>query len=80
MLTTEYLVANMAQKPFDDVRIREALNLAVDRETIVNKISKMGEPPAYSIVPPGIANYPGGVISKFQEHASPGADQARARI
>lgn len=35
-----FVVFNMRTKPLDDVRIRRALNLAVDRETIVNDILK----------------------------------------
>jgi len=53
-----YLVVNQSRKPFDDVRVREALNLAYDRETVTEKIIRFGEPPAYTLVPPGIANYP----------------------
>ena len=71
VLTTEYLLANAAQKPFDDVRIREALNLAVDRETIVNKLGKIGEPAAYSIVPPKVANYPDGSFLNFRNMPHP---------
>ena len=65
-LNTEYLSINLTQKPFDDPRVREALTLAVDRETIVNKIDKIGEVPAYNIIPPGIADYPGGVFLDFK--------------
>jgi oligopeptide transport system substrate-binding protein len=53
-----YIVANQSRKPFDDVRVREALNLAYDRETVTGKVIRLGEPPAYTIVPPGVANYP----------------------
>jgi oligopeptide transport system substrate-binding protein len=71
VLNTEYLVANQAQKPFGDERVREALSLALNRETIVNKIDKVGEVPAYNIVPPGIANYPGGVFLDFKSMPVP---------
>jgi oligopeptide transport system substrate-binding protein len=66
ILVTEFLTCNMTRKPFDDVRVREALSLALDRETIVNKINKVGEVPAYGMIPPGIANYPGGVALDFK--------------
>jgi oligopeptide transport system substrate-binding protein len=71
VLNTEYLLVNFAEKPFGDPRIREALNLAVDRETIVNKLDRVGEPPAYNIVPPGIANYPHGAFLKFKNMPRP---------
>jgi oligopeptide transport system substrate-binding protein len=67
ILVTELLVCNMTRKPFDDVRVREALSLALDRETIVNKIEKVGDPPAYGMIPPATANYPGGVALSFKD-------------
>jgi oligopeptide transport system substrate-binding protein len=71
ILSVEYLVMNMTVKPFDDPRVREALSLSVDRDTIVNKINRVGEPPAYNIVPPGTANYPGGVFLDFKSMPFP---------
>jgi oligopeptide transport system substrate-binding protein len=71
ILVTEFLTCNMTRKPFGDVRIREALSLAIDRETIVNKIDKVGEVPAYGMIPPGIANYPGGVFLDFKNMPMP---------
>ena len=71
VLTTEYLVSNQTRKPFGDVRVREALSLAVNRETIVTKITKVGEVPAYNMIPPGIANYPGGVYLSFKSMPFP---------
>ncbi len=67
IMTVEYYAVNQARKPFDDVRVREALSLALDRETIVNTIRKLVEPPAYSMVPPGIANFPGGNALSFKD-------------
>ena len=34
VLTTEFLAVNQTKKPFDDKRVREALNLALDREAL----------------------------------------------
>jgi len=66
-LTVSYLSINVTHKPLDDVRIRQALNLALDRETLVEKILRLGEVPAYGLVPPGIANYPGGPAMPFKD-------------
>lgn len=55
-LAVTYVAINMQR--LKDVRVRRALNLAIDREAITQKILKLGEPAAYGIVPPGIANYP----------------------
>lgn len=48
---------NTAHKPLDDVRVRRALALAVDRERLVNNVTLGGEPPAYALVPPNTAGY-----------------------
>jgi ABC-type oligopeptide transport system substrate-binding subunit len=37
--------------------LREALSMAIDRETLVAQVVGRGEAPAYSFVPPGVANY-----------------------
>ncbi len=52
-----YYPFNTKRKPFDDVRVRKALSMAVNREALTEKVLKTGELPAYSFVPPGIANY-----------------------
>lgn len=52
-----YYPINTRKPPFDDVRVRQALSMAIDREAITYKVMKTGELPAYSFVPPGTANY-----------------------
>jgi oligopeptide transport system substrate-binding protein len=74
-LTTEFLALNQTKKPFDDKRVREALNLAIDREALTAKIRKMDEQPAYGFVPPAIANYPGGAAFAFK--AMPQAERVK---
>lgn len=65
-LTAEYIQVNHTRKPFDDVRVRSALSMAVNREMITGKIRRVGDTPAYNIVPPGIANFPGGNALPFK--------------
>ena len=65
-LAVGYLAINLSSPKLKDARVRRALNLAIDRETITQKILKLGEPPAYGIVPPGTANYAGGVGFDFR--------------
>ncbi len=53
-----YLGMNLSRPPFkDNPKLREAVNLVIDREAIVNKILRTGELPAYSWVPPGLPGY-----------------------
>lgn len=56
-LTTTYWVYDTTQPPFDDLRVRRALSMALDREYMVENVLTPGYVPAYSFVPPGIANY-----------------------
>jgi oligopeptide transport system substrate-binding protein len=62
-LIVDFLSVNMTRKPFDDIRVRQAIDLALNREAIAQKILRGGYGPAYSFVPPTVANYPGGVFT-----------------
>jgi oligopeptide transport system substrate-binding protein len=57
ILATYFIRFNVTKKPFNDVRVRQALGLAIDKERITKKITRAGEPPASSLVPPGTARY-----------------------
>jgi oligopeptide transport system substrate-binding protein len=52
-LGTYFIRFNVTRKPFDDVRVRQAFAMVIDRNRIVQKITQAGEPPAYSFTPPG---------------------------
>ncbi|MEZ5954796.1 MAG: peptide ABC transporter substrate-binding protein [Hyphomonas sp.] len=56
-LITTYWTFNTTVAPFDDMRVRKALAMALDREFIVKNVLTPGYVPAYSMVPPGIDNY-----------------------
>jgi oligopeptide transport system substrate-binding protein len=56
-LIVYYYRINSTRKPFNDVRVREALNLAVDRALITREVLAMGQLPALHFVPPGIRGY-----------------------
>jgi oligopeptide transport system substrate-binding protein len=49
-----YFAFNTRKPPFDDVRVRRALNLATERRWIADKIIGTGTLPAWGIIPPGI--------------------------
>lgn len=53
-----YYGFNLTRPPFkDNLPLRQALSMAIDREILVEKITGRGEKPAYSWVPPGVSNY-----------------------
>jgi oligopeptide transport system substrate-binding protein len=61
VMNVRYICFQTAKKPFSDVKVRKALSMAIDRETIARNILQSGETAAWSMVPPGIANYGGDV-------------------
>jgi len=65
-LITDIIAFNHKKKPFDDIRVREAINLALNREAITGRIMRAGHLPAYAVVPPGIVNYPHGISLAFR--------------
>ena len=70
-LAVAYIAFNLHRRPFNDIRVREAFNLAYNREAVVEKILQLPEPPAYGVVPPNVANYPGGASMPFRTMAYP---------
>ncbi|MFM2581806.1 ABC transporter substrate-binding protein [Vibrio fortis] len=48
---------NTRQAPFDNLKVRQALSMTVNREILVDKITGQGEPEAYSVTPNNIPNY-----------------------
>ncbi len=56
-LVTTYWSFQTEVEPFDDVRVRKALSMALDRDFMVNQVLTPGYIPAYSLVPPGMDNY-----------------------
>lgn len=62
-----YYVFRTDKKPFDDVRVRRALSMAINRDAINNKVLRTGEVSAYSFVPPGTANYNAPVNADFAD-------------
>lgn len=77
-MATEYALFNVGQKPFDDVRVRTALSLAIDREVIATRVMHAGEQPAYAFVPPHMPGYPSQAQIRFRT-MSMAARAARAR-
>jgi oligopeptide transport system substrate-binding protein len=57
ILATFFIRFNVNKAPFNDVRVRKALALAVDKSRITSKITRAGEEPADALTPPGTARY-----------------------
>ena len=57
LLATYFYRFNVTRPPFQDVRVRRAFALAIDKESIVDKITRGNEPVAQALTPRGIADY-----------------------
>jgi oligopeptide transport system substrate-binding protein len=65
---TRYLALNTTRPPLDDVRVRRALALALNRPALVDKVILSGQP-AFHFVPPGLGGYtpPAGITEDAAE-------------
>jgi len=56
-LGVEYYRFNVTKPPLDDKRVRKALALAIDRESIVAHVTLGNQAPAYAVSPPNDTGY-----------------------
>ncbi|MBI4126492.1 MAG: peptide ABC transporter substrate-binding protein [Deltaproteobacteria bacterium] len=56
-LLSMYYYLNFKVPPLDDVRVRKALNYAIDRNVITEKILRKGDIPTPNYTPPGLPGY-----------------------
>lgn len=56
-LATYYYVFDTRKPPFDDVKVRQAFAMAIDRDFLAEKIYAGAQLPSYTFVSPGITGY-----------------------
>ncbi|MBT5874819.1 MAG: peptide ABC transporter substrate-binding protein [Candidatus Latescibacteria bacterium] len=61
-----YLFFKTKQPPFDDIRVREALARAINREAICRIILRGTAVPGYSMIPPEFGEYSGDDLKSLQ--------------
>ena len=67
-LSCWYISMNMNKKPFDDPRVREAINYAIDRQLIVDTIMSGNGQAADAIIAPSVFGYyPSGVYDTIRK-------------
>ncbi|HEJ7040101.1 TPA: oligopeptide ABC transporter substrate-binding protein OppA [Serratia liquefaciens] len=57
LLSTSYFAFNNRQPPFNDVRVRQALNLALDKQVIAGKVVGYGQQSAWTFTPTGSGGF-----------------------
>ena len=56
-LSVHYLGFNIDQPPFDDIKVRQAIAMAIDRESLAKLVLNGTALPAHGIMPPGLPQY-----------------------
>jgi ABC-type transport system substrate-binding protein len=56
-LNVGYLALNNDKEPFDDVRVRQAINYAINKEEIIAGVYGEAGTPAHNPIPPGMWSY-----------------------
>lgn len=70
---TWYLYFQTAKPPFNDLRVRQAISHAIDRETITRVILQGHGTPAYTMLPPNFPGYTGDQLKSIQAYDVPQA-------
>jgi peptide/nickel transport system substrate-binding protein len=68
-----FLEFNVTKAPFDDLKLRQAINYAIDKEAVLNAAVQGLAIPAYGFLPPSIVGYWSGI-----EDYAPHFDKAKA--
>lgn len=66
-LGTYYLPVKVKKEKLADPRVRQAISMIIDRDFLADEIWHGAMLPGYSIVPPGIANYPNPVFLEYKD-------------
>jgi ABC-type oligopeptide transport system substrate-binding subunit len=74
---TSYLFFQTQRPPFNDVRVRQAVAHAIDREALCRVVRNGLGIPAYTMIPPGFPGYAG---DRLQSHQAYNPDLARKRL
>ena len=65
--STYFYNFNNTKKPFDNAKVREALSMAINRQDIVDKVTKAGQTPAYGFISTGIHGVNGEYRSEVKD-------------
>ena len=58
-LSVYYYNLNSDVKPFNNAKVRKALSMSIDRQSLVDNVSQGGQTPAFGVIPAGINDVSG---------------------
>lgn len=79
-LGTAFYRFNVTRPPLDDARVRRALALAIDRSALVRRVTRAGEAPQWSFVPPCARDYAPAELAHAAEGFERDLERARALL
>lgn len=65
---TYFLIFNSLEAPFNDLRVRQAISHAIDRDVLTNVVLQGTASPAYSMLPPGYPGDAGNTLDHIQKY------------
>ena len=67
---TYYYQVNTTREPFDDVRVRRALAMTIDRDALIKTVLQGANSPSYGMTPPGTLGYQPPKVFDFDPEAA----------
>ena len=77
LLGTYYYIFKTKKAPWDNVKLRRAVAMVIDREYLAEKVWQNAMIPAYSLVPPGVAGYSASMVDFSAKNALDREDEAK---
>ncbi len=65
---TRFLIFDDQNKPYNDLRVRQAISHAIDRDVLANVVMQGTASPAYSMLPPGFPGDAGNTLDHIQRY------------
>ncbi|WP_336761893.1 peptide ABC transporter substrate-binding protein [Paenibacillus sp. USHLN196] len=79
--STYYYQFNVNEAPFNNVKIRKAFAMSINRQLIVDKVTQGGQIPAFGFVPPGIRGENGEFRDEHKDdYFTENVDEAKALL
>lgn len=78
-----YYLFNTAKEPFNNVNIRKAFSMSIDRQSLIDNVAKAQQQPAYGLVPPSIAGPDGKMFREVYpdtEYSTENVEEAKALL